>query len=140
MGKLEAATALYRGDFLEDLNFNEEAGLQEWLQFHRRYYFHQQMEALQHLANYYQNLNQYDLANHYAFRQLKMDPLGESAHRQIMYLLAITGWRSTAIEQYQICRRNLATELGIEPEPETVALFEQIKAGTVIKNERKELR
>lgn len=136
MAQLKTATELYRGDFLEGLNFNEEAGLQEWLQSHRRYYFRQQMEALQHLANYHQNLSHYDLANHYASSQLKMDPLIESAHRQIMYLLAIAGWRSTAIEQYHICRRNLDNELGIKPEPETVALFEQIKAGTVIKNER----
>jgi len=41
--------------------------------------------------------------------------------------------RSAAIEQYGICRRSLVDELGIEPEPETVAMFEQIKAGRICK-------
>ncbi len=136
IGELENATELYRGDFLEGLSFNQGAEFQDWLQLHRRYYFRQQLMALQHVTSYYQNLNQYDLAYHYASRQLKMDPLKESAHRQIMYLLAMSGWRSTAIEQYQICRQNLANELGIEPEPETIALFEQIKTGTIMKNQQ----
>ena len=41
--------------------------------------------------------------------------------------------RIMAIEQYGICRRLLSDELGIEPEPETGALFEQIKAGRIEK-------
>jgi DNA-binding SARP family transcriptional activator len=50
-----------------------------------------------------------------------------------MYLFALTGQWSAAIEQYKIYCHHLADELGIEPEPETVALLEQIKAGKVIK-------
>ena len=131
--KLETATNLYRGDFLDGMNFDEESGFYDWVQFHRRYYFRQQLEALQHLANHSQHLNQYDVAYQYALRQIKMEPVRESAHRQIMHPFALTGQRSAAIEQYSICCHNLADELGIEPEPETVALLEQIKAGKVIK-------
>jgi len=91
------------------------------------------LEALQHLTNYYQDLGRCDMAYQCALRQIKMESLKESAHRQIIVLFAMTGRRSAAIEQYGICRRGLADELGIEPEPETVALFEQIKAGRICK-------
>ena len=131
---LEKATGLYRGEFLDGIDFDEGGGFHEWMQFHRRYYFCQQLEALQHLANCYQYLNQYDMAYRCALRQLKMDPVKESAHRQIMRLFALSGQRSAAIEQYKICCQNLADELGIEPETETVTLFEQIKAGKTLQD------
>ena len=135
MNGLAAAADLYRGDFLDGMNFDEEPGFYDWVQFNRRYYFHQQLQALHHLTNYYQSLNQYDIAYQYALRQIKMEPVKESAHRQIMCLFASTGQRSAAIEQYKVCCQTLDDELGIEPEPETTALFERIKAGKSIKNE-----
>jgi len=135
MSELEAAVGLYRGDFLDSLSINEGASFHEWLQFYRRYYSSQQLEALQHLTNYYQSLKRYEMAYQYALRQVKMDALKESAHRQIMMIFAVTGRRSAAIEQYEICRRGLVDELGIEPEPETTALLQQIRAGKITKNE-----
>ena len=135
MNRLAAASSLYRGHFLEGMNFDEEPGFYEWVQFHRRYSFHQQMQALHHLTNYHQYLKQYDAAYQYAFCQIKLEPVKESAHRQLMYLFAFTGQRSAAIQQYRICCQTLADELGVEPEPETRALFEQIKAGKIVKNE-----
>jgi DNA-binding SARP family transcriptional activator len=107
MKAIETAAGLYRGDFLD---------------------------ALQYLTDYYLSKSQYDVAYQHALCQLKMDPAKESAHRQMMRLLALTGRRSAAIEQYQICCRCLSSELGIDPEPETVALYEQIKAGRMVKD------
>ena len=46
-----------------------------------------------------------------------------------MRLLATTGQRHAALSQYELCRRVLMEELGIEPEGETAALYEMIKAG-----------
>jgi DNA-binding SARP family transcriptional activator len=134
MKAIETAAGLYRGDFLDGMNFDEETGLRDWVQFHRRNYFRQQLEALQYLTDYYLSKSQYDVAYQHALCQLKMDPAKESAHRQMMRLLALTGRRSAAIEQYQICCRCLSSELGIDPEPETVALYEQIKAGRMVKD------
>jgi predicted ATPase len=44
-----------------------------------------------------------------------------------MRLLALGGQRSAALQQYAICRSVLAAEFGVEPETETVELYEQIK-------------
>jgi ATP-dependent Clp protease ATP-binding subunit ClpA len=38
-----------------------------------------------------------------------------------------SGQRSAALAQYEVCRRLLAQELGVEPEAETRALYEQIR-------------
>ena len=43
---------------------------------------------------------------------------------------AATGRRSAALQQYEICRRRLRDELGIEPDRATQALYQQIKAST----------
>ena len=45
-----------------------------------------------------------------------------------MRLLALNGQRSDALAQYATCRRVLQAELGVEPAPETRALYEQYPA------------
>ncbi len=46
-----------------------------------------------------------------------------------MRLLALNGQRDSALAQYETCRRVLADELGLDPTPETTALYEQIRDG-----------
>ena len=65
----------------------------------------------------------------YARRQVELEPWRESAHRQWMRALALSGQRSAALAQYEACRRILAEELGVEPEAETTALYERIRGG-----------
>lgn len=67
------------------------------------------------------------LALEFAMRLLALDPWREEAHRQMMRLLARSGQRSAALAQYETCRRLLAQELGVEPSPETTALYERIR-------------
>jgi non-specific serine/threonine protein kinase len=45
--------------------------------------------------------------------------------------LAYGGQRNAALEQYRLCRHVLTTELGIEPEAETVALYERIRGNAL---------
>ena len=63
-------------------------------------------------------------------RWLALDPLHEPAHRLIMQLHAWDGDRAAAVRQYRECVKVLQEELGVEPEPETTALFEAIRGGT----------
>jgi predicted ATPase len=43
--------------------------------------------------------------------------------------LAASGDRAAALAQFERCRQALADDLGVEPAPATLALYEQIKAG-----------
>jgi DNA-binding SARP family transcriptional activator len=46
-----------------------------------------------------------------------------------MRLQARGGQRGAALAQYETCRQALAEELGVEPGPETIALYERIRDG-----------
>jgi predicted ATPase len=64
-----------------------------------------------------------------ARRLLTMEPWREEAHRALMALMAQRGQRSAALAQFVACRRTLAAELGTEPSPTTIALYERLRAG-----------
>lgn len=129
MRRLSQAADLYRGELLCGFHL-ESLPFQEWLVMERESLHRQAMEAFYHLADYHAQREEYDQAQHYARRQLAAEPWREEAHRQLMAALAASGQRSAALAQYAACRRILAEELGVEPEPETRRLYEQIRAGT----------
>jgi len=125
--RMEQASALYRGDFLAEFTLVDSAPFEEW-QLRQRERLHQRaLDVLAHLANYHERRDDDEPARRYAQRQIELDPWREEAHRQLMRLLARGGQRSAALAQYETCRRILASDLGVEPEAETTALYEQIR-------------
>ncbi|MCP4416704.1 MAG: AAA family ATPase, partial [Chloroflexi bacterium] len=67
----------------------------------------------------------------YAQKLLTVDPLQEEIHRQLMILHAQNNQRTAALAQYEQCAAILTGELGIEPDEETIKLYEQIKDNKV---------
>ena len=126
---LEQAAALYRGRFLEGFSLPDSSEFEEWLLLEQEHLHRLAMEALAHLAAAYEERDELDRALAFAWRQLELDPWWESAHRQVMRLLARSGQREAALAQYQACCRLLAEELAAEPSPETVQVYEQIRDG-----------
>jgi DNA-binding SARP family transcriptional activator/pimeloyl-ACP methyl ester carboxylesterase len=63
-----------------------------------------------------------------ARRLIELDPLDETATRSLMVLLARTGKRAEAIRTYRACAKNLQEELGIEPDPATQSVLEEIQS------------
>jgi len=64
------------------------------------------------------------------FQQLvTLNPSNEAAHRRLMRLYALSGSRHEALAQFQQCQNALRKEIDAEPEPQTIALYEQIAAG-----------
>ena len=59
----------------------------------------------------------------------RSDPLREDAHRGIMATLARLGRTAEALRAYEQCRRVLRERLGVDPAPETAAVYERILAG-----------
>src|SRR5262249_41150380 len=118
------AAALYRGSFLEEFFLNGAAAFEEWALLKREALHHRALHALAHVADYNERQGAYEDARRYAQRQLELDLWNEAAHRQVMRTFALTGQRSAALHQYDLCRRVLAGELGVAPEAETTALYE----------------
>jgi predicted ATPase len=129
MQRLEHATDLYQGSFLEDFALDDSTLFEEWAALKREWLHRLAADALLCLADCHERRGQYARARHHAQRQVELDPWREEAHRQLMRLLAFDGQRDAALAQYETCRQFLAAELGVEPIAETTALYERIRAG-----------
>jgi DNA-binding SARP family transcriptional activator len=62
-----------------------------------------------------------------AWRALENDEAQEEVYRLLMRAHAALGERSTALRLYQRCVKTLREELGVEPLPETVELYEALR-------------
>ena len=62
-----------------------------------------------------------------AYEQLvRLDPLAEVAHRELMLCLAALGDRGRALRQYEVLSTLLRDELGVDPDPRTLAVRARI--------------
>jgi len=127
--RYQQAAQLYRGDFLAGLSFYGSEPFEEWAVIQREYLHRQALTIFFTLAAHHAAQGDYDQAQHHVRRQLELEPWREEAHRQLMRILAYNGQRSAALAQYNQCRKILTDELGVDPDAETVALYEEIRAG-----------
>ena len=126
--RLHEAIDLYHGDLLEGFAVNDSEEFQEWLFFHRERAFTSLLAALEDVVSYYQETGDYETAQEYARQYVNKAPMEERAHQQLMQLLALSGRRTAAIEQYQRCRKMLLDTFNVEPSQETTVLYQQIVA------------
>jgi DNA-binding SARP family transcriptional activator/tetratricopeptide (TPR) repeat protein len=67
----------------------------------------------------------------YARKRVQVEPLSEPAHADLIRVTAWNGDRPGAIKAYRALVRLLDRELGVPPLPETLALHESIRAGSL---------
>jgi len=128
---LDTAIALYRGEFLEGVTPTAGTALESW----------QVAQCEELRAEYTQLLRKHidvslertawDRGIESARRLLEQEPWQEEIHRQLIAMLARSGQRHAAISQYMTCRRLLREEMGLEPSPDTVALFRRIRGAAI---------
>ena len=121
------AIALYRGPFFDNNWVVDSPDFDRWVQLQREI-LHRQMTEL--LSDVYQQVVQNGemaQAVQVAQRQVDHDPWREEAHAQLMQALWRNGQADLAMRQYEQCRRLLRDELDVEPSPETMALYEEIR-------------
>ncbi len=126
---LKAAIAFYRGPFLEGISALDSPAFDEWLLIKREQFDRQMLLVLHRLCAICEQRGDYRQAQTYARRQMEFDPWYEGAHRQLMRALALDGQRGAALTHFHNCQTLLARDLGAEPEDQTLALFESIRAG-----------
>jgi predicted ATPase/tetratricopeptide (TPR) repeat protein len=131
LAHLTAAADLYTAEFLAGFTLPDSPAFDEW-QFFQRESLHQLYgQALEQLVQAHQSTGAYGDAIRYARRWVALDLLHEPAHRTLMRLYALAGQHAAAARQYQECARVLKAELGAEPEEETTALYQAIRARQV---------
>ncbi len=132
---LEQAVVLYRGPFLDQLQLPDNDAFDAWILLHRERLHNDVIDACAKLTAYYEHQHYYQKAQQYIQRQLQLEPWNEGAHRAMMRVLAQSGRRKAALQQYARCCQILEQELAIGPEPATVAVWEAIRSGKGIASE-----
>jgi DNA-binding SARP family transcriptional activator len=125
---LEQALKLYRGQFLEGL-YVPSLPFEEWVLQKSAQFREMTLEVMRRLVQGYQAAGDLQRAEQHARRWLELEPWDEAAHRHLMQILFNQGQRNAALLQYEACRKIILDELGIEPEPATTQLYEQIREG-----------
>jgi ATP/maltotriose-dependent transcriptional regulator MalT/DNA-binding SARP family transcriptional activator len=116
---LERALSLYHGDYLHELDY-------VWLLPDREYLKNIYFEARLRLARYYLERTDYNRAISHLQLLVGLDSWSEEIHRLLMAAYAGLGNRSAIREQYQALTLILKNELGLEPSPETRAVYQRL--------------
>lgn len=128
---LSDAVKLYRNHFLTGFSLKDALNFNEWAFAESENLRRQLADALTILSDAYCELSQADKAIPHARRLVALDPLNESAHRQLMEVYLQAGQHSAALKQYQTCEQILRKELNLDPQPETRALYRRIRKGGI---------
>jgi len=128
---LAQAVELHKGEFLDGFYAPDAPLFEEWMLSQRDHLRLELGQALELLANGYSARRSYQDAIRYAVHWSALDPLQELPHRALMQLYAEDGNRSAALQQYRHLQKLLQEELGVEPAPETTALWQKIRDGEI---------
>ncbi|HEU5424229.1 MAG TPA: BTAD domain-containing putative transcriptional regulator, partial [Nitrolancea sp.] len=116
---LAQAAATYRGDLLPGC-------YDDWITGERERLRGLSIWALGQLVIALEEAHDYAAATRYAERVLTIDPLHDTACRALMRLHALNGQRASALRAYRAYAARLEEEFGVEPDPDTRALYQQL--------------
>jgi DNA-binding SARP family transcriptional activator/predicted ATPase len=117
----------HREVFMAGFDLPAAAGFQDWLEQERGRLGGLYLRTLWRLAESAEAAHEPDAAAAWLRSLLEEDPLDERAHRRVMRIALAGGDAATALDQYDVCRRVLRSELGVEPSPATTAVAEQAR-------------
>ena len=117
----ERALALYQDDFLADDPY------EDWPVTLREHLLLAYLDVLDRLSGLYFGQHQYGACVALSRLLVQRDPCREDAHRRLMRCFTRQGQPHLALRQYQACADALHQDLGVDPDPATVALAQQIR-------------
>ncbi len=121
-----AGVALCQGDFLQGFTLRDADQFNEWAAIQGDALRRDLTVGLRQLAFYHHDQAQWDTAVTYGHRWLQCDPLHEPAHCQLMQSYAAAAQWTAVHHQHQALVDLLDEELGVPPQPETEALYQQL--------------
>jgi DNA-binding SARP family transcriptional activator len=117
---LETAVSLHRGHLLEPCD-------DDWILSERARIEDLYLTALDYLLQYYGTRGEVGAIAKYGDMALGMEPLREDIHRHLMTAYAAARRDDLVERQYERCRTALLAELGVDPLPETTALYSRLR-------------
>ena len=121
LGAYNKAVALYRGDFMEDMLY------EEWCEAVRDNLKETFLLILDRQSNFFFEQSSYSVAITICKKMLEKDPCLEEVHRKLIVCYKQLGQQDKAIKQFYKCAQSLQEELGLAPSEETKALLEQLR-------------
>jgi predicted ATPase/DNA-binding SARP family transcriptional activator len=132
LSQMMETVALYRGDFLSHFQVRAAPLFEEWVLVERERLRQLALDLLDQINQAAIQQQDWKAGLFAARKSLAIDSWREKSHRQLMIILVLSGDRSAALAQFETARRILVQELGVEPGPETLALYQRIKQGELI--------
>jgi DNA-binding SARP family transcriptional activator len=121
LGAYNKAVALYRGDFMEDMLY------EEWCEAVRDNLKETFLLILDRQSNFFFEQASYSVAITICKKMLEKDPCLEEVHRKLIVCYKQLGQQDKAIKQFYKCAQSLQEELGLVPSEETKALLNQLR-------------
>ncbi|KAA3637145.1 MAG: response regulator [Bacteroidetes bacterium] len=115
------AIALYKGDFLDDMLF------EEWTDPIRENLIETYLAILSKLSQLSVEKQRFTQTIQLCQKMLEKDDCLEEAHRLLMFSYEKLGMRDKAVKQYQKCRSVLRKELEVNPSRKTKDMYDQIR-------------
>ena len=119
--ELETTAALYRGDYLEDLDY-------QWVLPVREKLRNMNISLKQELAGYYLKSKMYSRALVHIREIMAVDPYSEEALRLLLATLAGKGDLLAVRKEYTAFAKTLFEELGVRPSLETTVFYKKLCA------------
>ncbi|MEM9007776.1 MAG: BTAD domain-containing putative transcriptional regulator [Cyanobacteria bacterium P01_F01_bin.86] len=116
---LETALKVYRADLWLDCD-------EDWLDAEQERLRQQHVQALAQLTRLLQTQGDMVKAISMGHQWLQASLLEEGAYQSLMALYGATGDRATALQLYHQCMTTLQTELGVNPSPTTVSIYQDL--------------
>lgn len=119
---LEAAVSMHRGELVELCD-------DEWVLAERARIENLYLTTLDYLLQYYGPRGEVGAIAKYGDMALAMEPLREDIHRHLMASYGAAARSDLVERQFERCRTALLEELGVDPMPETIALYSRLRRG-----------
>lgn len=116
----------HTGTLLQGMSPTALEGYGLWLEEERRQLHTRWIKTATALAQQLEHQNQHDAAREVLETLLQKEPLSEHAVQHLLRLCNTAPHRALAIQHYQNFAHHLQQEVGLQPSPETVLLYQHI--------------
>lgn len=123
----EEALALYRNHFLQGFAVGSSDDFENWQLQQRRQLYLAANRGYQRVVEHYIASSQLLTARRFAWKWVGLFPLSDLAQEALIKLLAQTGLRAEALQQYEHYRTLLRREMGISPSAAAQAIAARIR-------------
>jgi predicted ATPase/DNA-binding SARP family transcriptional activator/Tfp pilus assembly protein PilF len=129
VARLEEHLLLYRGGLLAGFTIRSAGEFDDWVRIERERLHQRVVQCVASLADHFIGKGEDPKAMEWANQLLKLEPLSERGHEQMITLLARSGQKRAAFVHYDTYCKALARDMSAEPSSRMIALYQRLLVG-----------